>query len=148
MGQSDDSMSNPMRKIRRSCRSDAIIKRIPCGPRARVASSDLSIGERKAVATTALLGRNASVFLLDAPAGALGKRKARKRIGSILRATGDATVMVAMSEATRLNRFDRIIQLRKGRVVFDGTPAAWRQQHLETKAEDVVAAPDAAEGVR
>ncbi|MCH8149489.1 MAG: ATP-binding cassette domain-containing protein [Planctomycetes bacterium] len=114
------------RKLFRLCGATSLLKRLPKGLDTKVASADLSPRERVALALASLARREASLWLLDDPAGGLEKRKARRLIKRILHARTGDTVVVTLSRPVRLGKFDRVIMLKRGKVAFDGTPDEWR----------------------
>jgi len=123
----------------RKCGANSLLKRLPGGVDTKLGSSDLSSRERVALALAALVRGSASLWLLDDPVAGLEKRKARKIIKQILNARPEATVIATLSRPVRLARFDRVIVLQRGRIVFDGTPIQW---HTASAVPD--AKPDGA----
>ncbi len=107
-----------------------IIGRLPGGVDEKVISSQLSRNEARALALAALLLRDQSaLWALDDPLEGLSRKKGRRRLKEILRRASGRTVVIALSRPTGLERFDRILELRRGRVRFEGTPAerkAWK----------------------
>lgn len=122
---SDAAPDDAAQRLLRTCGIDAITRRLPDGMDALVGSGDLSFGERKTVALAGLIRGDASVLLLDDPTGGLGKREARKLLRVIFSANQNATVIVALARPVSLKSFDQVVELRRGRVVFNGTPTAW-----------------------
>jgi ABC-type multidrug transport system fused ATPase/permease subunit len=105
----------------------SLLRGFSAGWEVAVGSADLSPGESYALVLARLVLSNpCSLWVLDGAVEGLSRRRAERRIDAIVeRAAGRALVM-SMSHATGSDRFDRIIGLRRGRVVFDGPPAAWK----------------------
>jgi len=129
----------------RRCGANSLVKRLPEGLHAKLGSSDLSSRERMALALAALVRGTASVWLLDDPVAGLDKPKARKIIKEVLNARPEATVIVTLSRPVRLAQFDRVVVLKRGRIVFDGTPIQWRtaaaDQNGDSEGADETSAP-------
>jgi subfamily B ATP-binding cassette protein MsbA len=105
-----------------------VIRRWPYGLEEKVASAQLSRGERRALKLgTTLLG-DASVWLLDDPLEGQSDKDAQRRLAEILARGAGRTIVVAFSRLVGLEQFDRVWALQKGRLVFDGTPAEWEQR--------------------
>ena len=115
----------------RACRAAAAIKKLPNGLDTVIGSDALSFAQRKAIAVASGLRSNADVRLFDDPAGMLPKKNARKMIRAILRTRPEGTVVVALGRPVKLREFDRVIQLSKGEIVFDGSAAGWREFSAE-----------------
>ena len=126
------------------CKVDKVAGRLPRGLETKLQGAELSQSERKAMTLARTLLCRASVLLLDDP---FVEHRARKRHGllaSVLEIAGQSTVLVALSTPTDLASFDRVVVLKRGRVVFDGTPDAWRAHRAGRDAAEV-SAPLAAE---
>ena len=67
----------------------------------------------------------------------MSRRKAKRRLGEIIRATKGDTVVLALPSAFELHLFDRVLLMEKGRVVFDGTPGEWRERKASGKETEV-----------
>jgi len=126
-----DVIDEDTRGLLRACGANSLLKRLPGELDAKLASSDLSPRERVALALATLVRGAASLWLLDDPVGALEKRKARKLIKRILDVGSNATMIVSLCRPVRLKAFDRVIVLKRGNVVFGGTPAMWRADSSE-----------------
>ena len=48
-----------------------------------------------------------------------------RRLGEILARGRGRTVIVSMAKPLFPERFDRIVELKRGKLVFAGTPAQW-----------------------
>ena len=115
-------------KIMRRSGAQAVVHRRPAGLDSKVGSADLSFGERRALGLARIILSNASLWLLDDPAGVLSDRKAKKMVNALLDAADQATVIATFNRPDAIERFDRVIELRRGRIVFDGRPAEWLKQ--------------------
>lgn len=115
-------------KLIRACGARSLIKRLPRGLDSRVGSADLSFDERKSLGLARIILSNASLWLLDDPAGVLSGRNAKKLVRTVLEAADGATVILTFNRPVAIERFDRVIELRRGRIVFDGQPAEWLEQ--------------------
>lgn len=88
------------------------------------APGTLSGGETQRVLLASLLVISPRAWLLDEPFSALD-HASRRHVGQLLaeQARGGATVVVACDEAdTMVDLADRLIVMKRGRVVLDGTP--------------------------
>lgn len=103
-----------------------ILRRLPRGLKQRIGSPDLSRNESRIVRLGAILLGNAPVWLLDAPVDGLSVRRARRCLDVILEKLGRRTLVVALARPVALERFDRVVALRDGRIRFDGTPQEWK----------------------
>ncbi len=123
------------RKLLRICGATSLLERLPEDLDAKLESTNLSARERFAVALAVMVRGTASVWLLDDPVAMLEKRKANKVLKRILRASSRATVIISMSRPVKLKKFNRVVEMRRGRVVFDGTPTDWRAAQKDKKAK-------------
>lgn len=104
---------------------DAMLLRIGLADRRRDAPHLLSEGEKQRLALGAALLMEPAVLLLDEPTSRLDAAGRRRFLDEVRRAreeTGAAVVHVTHRSEEALPA-DRIVGLRGGRVVFDGTPA-------------------------
>ncbi|MBL1216529.1 MAG: ABC transporter ATP-binding protein [Planctomycetes bacterium] len=110
-------------------RAASLLKRLPKGLDTKIASTHLSPGQRKILATARELVQPASVRLGDDIPGGMPRREARRLVKAMLNVADEeaATLVMAFTRPICLSRFDRVVGLRKGRIVFDGSPAEWRQ---------------------
>lgn len=121
----DDGVSERTLSLFRVYQLQPIIDRLPNGLDAKVSSLDLSLGERKLLGLARALFAEASFYLLDDPVVGMTEDKAQEVFSTIFEAKKGTTVLVAFSSPIALECFDRVIYLRKGRVVFDGSPRDW-----------------------
>jgi iron complex transport system ATP-binding protein len=86
----------------------------------------LSGGERQRVVVARALAQEAAVIILDEPTTALdiGHQQQALELLEDLRAESDLTLVAAMHDLTLAAQYvDRMVLLRDGRIVADGTPA-------------------------
>jgi iron(III) transport system ATP-binding protein len=86
----------------------------------------LSGGEQQRLAVARALATRPAAMLLDEPFSGLDDRLrdgVRSEVLSILRGQGAATLFVTHDPDEALRSADRIVLLREGRVIQDGTPA-------------------------
>jgi ABC-type multidrug transport system fused ATPase/permease subunit len=102
-----------------------IVDRLPRGLKEKVGSPDLSRNEARILRLGAMLLGNAPVWLMDGPFDGLSVRRARRCLDVILERLGNRTLVVALARPVALERFDRVVALRDGRIRFDGTPQEW-----------------------
>lgn len=102
----------------------SLLTGFPDGLDAEVGSADLSSGEAQALGLARFaLSNPCSIWVCDGPLDGLSRRRAERRIETMLKHAEDRTLVVSMSRAVCLDRFDRILMLRRGRITFDGPPA-------------------------
>jgi ABC-type bacteriocin/lantibiotic exporter with double-glycine peptidase domain len=99
------------------------IKHLGGGLTTRLASESLSVGQRRSLALARALLTPSSLLLLDDPTGCSGRAKQDARLRAILSLAQGKAVMVAMRRLTCADLFDRVLELDRGRIVFNGTPA-------------------------
>lgn len=121
----DDGVGETTLNLLRVYKLQAIIDRLPNGLDTEVSSLDLSLGERKLLGLARTLFTEASFYLLDDPVVGMTRDKAQEVLGTIFETRKGRTVLVAFRKPIALERFDRVIYLQKGRVVFDGPPRDW-----------------------
>lgn len=116
----------------------AILGKLPKKWKSPVASSDLSLGERRLVGLARIaLGRGALV-LVDDPLQGLGRSKAERIVATLLEERGDATVVVTSRRLFAPALFDRVVNLKKGRLVSEASePNASTSHGAEAREEGV-----------
>ncbi len=114
----------------------AVARRISRDATTQVTSAQLSAGEARALALARLLlTDDSSIWVLDSVLDGVSRKKAERRLDEILLRAAGRPVVISMGRAVALDRFQRILALRRGRITFDGTPAEWRQRSQETSTE-------------
>ncbi len=115
-----------------------VIRNLPGGLLAKVGSVSLSRNEARALSLAAIvLGEDADVWVLDSPLEGLPRVSARRRLREILRAAGHRAVVVAGGAAIPVKKFSRVLQLRNGKIRFDGSPDEWKARDGRVEAETV-----------
>lgn len=84
----------------------------------------LSGGQRQRIAIARALLKKCPILLLDEATSALDIETERKLRAGLAKACLDTTIIAATHRVATLDVFDRIVVLRHGRVVQDGTPSA------------------------
>lgn len=103
-----------------------VICSFPQGLAEKVSSHHVSRNEaRVLVLAGILLGDASAVWVLDNPVQGLGGKEARRCLAEILKRAPERTLAIAFSEPIDLDRFDRVLLLRRGKIHFDGTPTEW-----------------------
>jgi ATP-binding cassette subfamily C protein LapB len=98
---------------------------MPVGER----GSNLSGGQRQAMAIARLLLMRPKVVFLDEPSGAMDLASERQLIGKLRTAFGpETTVVISTHRFTMLELIDRLIVLDNGRVIADGPKQAVIEQ--------------------
>jgi len=95
-----------------------------------VGSATLSRSEARLVRLGAVLLGPAPVWVLDAPFDGLGVRRSRCCLDEVLARLGRRTLVLSLARPALLERFDRVIALRKGRICFDAGPQEWKGRRL------------------
>lgn len=104
-----------------------IIKAMPRRLNHKGSSTDFSHNEVRTLALAAILNRgDAPLWILDSPLEGTSGKHGRQRLAQILDGAQGHTVIVALARRISLEQFDRVISMYRGRVDFDGTPAAWQ----------------------
>ena len=101
------------------------IERLELGPFRDRRLGTLSGGERQRVVVARALVQEAKVILLDEPTASLdiGHQQQALELLDVLRGENGLTLVAAMHDLTLASQYvDRMVLLRKGRIVADGTP--------------------------
>ena len=118
-----ENLALPPDEIRR--RVDAALDAHDLRPRARRPPHLLSEGEKQRLALASALVLRPRLLLLDEPTSRLdppGRRDFHTRLDRI-RAESGGTVLLVTHRSEEILRAERILGLREGRLVFDGSPA-------------------------
>jgi len=105
------------------------------GLKSKVASTELSLLERKAIACVRGAMSEAPLVLFDDPATDLRRGATTKRIRVILDACAGRTVLATFRRRPPVGLFDRVVMLRKGRIVADSALAPLAEDSLEKVCE-------------
>lgn len=112
----------------------AALERVGIGHKLHERTGDLSGGEMQRVAIARVLVQQPAVILADEPIASLDPARGREVIvllQDISRENG-CTLLASLHDVElALEQFDRLIGLRKGRVMFDSPPHLLRPQQLD-----------------
>lgn len=108
---------------------DALAK----GIETTVSSDRLCLVERKRLALAHALTSESNVLLLDDIVAGMARRKAKKQIKRVMKFRPEATIVVTMRRPVAITKFDRVLEMRGGRVVFDGTPEQFKAARAARK---------------
>ena len=108
------------------CGVRSTIDRLGKGLESKVGSDKLSSGERKMFALARILLGTWSVWLLDDFTAAIPDSDANEFVRMILGFNEGATIVVACQRPVAIACFDRVIELERGRVLYDGPPSSRR----------------------
>ena len=103
-----------------------LIKSFSDGLNGKTGSSAITVNEARSLLLFNALNSDREIVVVDEPVEGLKKAKAVSRINGILGSIGQKTFIAAMSRPVMIHEFDRVVELRKGRIKFDGTPAEWK----------------------
>ena len=120
----------------------AALEEVGLGGEAETNPYDLGYSRRKLLALASILAMRTPVLILDEPTTGQDARGVARVRGVVARAAGEGRTVIAVSHDMRFvaETFGRVVVMRDGRVVEDGTPevvfaqAAWgelRDAHLE-----------------
>jgi ABC-type transport system involved in cytochrome bd biosynthesis fused ATPase/permease subunit len=102
-----------------------VISRLPRGLSDKVSALGMSKHEARALSLAAILLGPSSVWVLDAPLEGLGRKAAVTRLREIAERARGHTLIASMSKLYDAECFDRVVVLKRGKLVFAGTPAEW-----------------------
>ena len=113
-------------------RAHAALTRVELGERLWALPDELSGGEQQRVAIARLLLQDPELVLADEPVSALDVRLGREVLRLLLRlAAGHRALLVSLHSLGLLDAgFDRVVALRRGRVVHDGPPEEFDRARL------------------
>ena len=104
-------------------RIEAALERVGLAGLAHQRTADLSGGQQQRVAVARLLVQRPDLVLADEPFAAIDPVTTERVIGALLELNGEgATFVVNLHNVQIARRFPRIVALREGRLVFDGSP--------------------------
>ncbi len=107
-----------------------IVSRLPKGLRQRVSSATLSRNEARILRLGGILLGGDSVWLLDSPFQGMSTARTRRCLDEILKRAANRTLVVSVSRSVDLERFDRVIALKDGKILFDGQAHEWKERKL------------------
>jgi iron complex transport system ATP-binding protein len=120
-------------------RAAETIERLELGPFRDRRLGTLSGGERQRVVVARALAQEAKLILLDEPTASLdvGHQQQALELLDVLRVEKGLTLLAAMHDLTLAAQYvDRMLLLRRGRIVADGTPASVLTQALLSEHYD------------
>jgi phosphonate transport system ATP-binding protein len=99
------------------------LDRVGLGDKARARTADLSGGQQQRVAVARLLVQRPDLILADEPFAAVDPVTIERVMKALFELNDEgATLLVNLHDVNLARRFPRIVALRKGRIIFDGTP--------------------------
>lgn len=96
-----------------------------------------SAGQKRRLAVARAFLDEADAYLFDEPTRSIDEAGAAlvwERFRGL--ANGGRCVIVATHDAQLANRCDSVVELRRGRVSFAGSPSSWQRQTLSSSASD------------
>ncbi|MCA9302489.1 MAG: ABC transporter ATP-binding protein [Phycisphaerales bacterium] len=119
-----------LEEVREACRltgADEVIARLPDGYNTRLADfgAEISRGEKQRITLARALLKNAEILILDEATASIDRGSSRAIMDSVFQRMRDRTVLMVTHETHLLDLVDRVVCIRDGRVVFDGTPQAY-----------------------
>lgn len=111
----------------------AALERVELGDRLWAMPGELSGGEQQRVAIARLLVQQPHILLADEPVASLDIRLGRDVVKLLLAATEHACTKIVSLHSLDLlgEKFDRVLALREGRIVFDGPTTALTREILQ-----------------
>ena len=109
-----------------------VVRGLPEGLDQPLSSTELSRRERRALVLGGILLGDSMTWVLDEPVETDGAKE-RARLEGVLEQAGDRTLVVSLRRPVCVDRFERIVVLRKGKIDFEGTPAEWRQRREQIR---------------
>lgn len=107
-----------------------VIKRLPSNLLEKVSSRRLSRNESRLLSLAGIVVSSQDpMWILDNPLGGVRGDAARRRLKVILRKGKGRTIVMALPHVTKANAFDRIIEMKRGKICFDGTPEEWKAKN-------------------
>ncbi|CAN5693722.1 ABC transporter ATP-binding protein [soil metagenome] len=120
-----------------------VLSRLPAGLNSKLSSEMLAAGERRVLALAGACLKDPSLLLLDDPTVGLSRGRGVKRLKTVFKHHQRATIVVAMNKLIGPQLFDRVVKLRRGKIVFDGTPQEFADAQADRSV--VAVAPEASE---
>lgn len=119
-----------LEEVREACRvtgADEVIARLPDGYDTRLADfgAEISRGEKQRITLARALLKNSEILILDEATASIDRVSSRAIMDSVFERMRDRTVLMVTHETHLLDLVDRVVCVRDGRVVFDGTPQAY-----------------------
>ena len=122
-----------------SSRVTEALSRVGLEEKVRARTIDLSGGQQQRVAVARLLVQRPNLVLADEPFAAVDPVTTERVFEALLELNREgAALLVNLHDVELARRFPRLVALRKGRVVFDGSP----EQLSEEALHDIYAGDD------
>jgi len=105
--------------------ADEFVRALPRGLDTQLGSAGvgLSGGQRRRLALARTLLRRSPILIVDEPFNGLDRAATKRVRDTLLRSAEDAIVVVVNHDREHLDLFDRVVWIRDGRAVADGTHA-------------------------
>jgi len=110
------------------------LHRVGIGDKLYARTGDLSGGEQQRVAIARVLVQRPSAILADEPIASLDPARGRDIIGLMHEISQESgiTLLVSLHDVeAALDRFERVVGLRRGRIAFDGPPHRIHSEQIE-----------------
>ncbi len=112
-------------------RIEETLDRVGLAGRARTRTADLSGGQQQRVAVARLLVQRPDLILADEPFAAVDPVTTERVMDTLFELNDEgATLLTNLHDVSIARRFPRIIALREGRPVFDGSPEQLTEERL------------------
>jgi phosphonate transport system ATP-binding protein len=119
---------------REAAQARQALDRVGIGDKLHERTANLSGGQQQRVAIARVLVQRPELILADEPIASLDPARGREVIDLLHRVgeeTGSTVVASLHDVDVAMDRFDRVIGLRQGRVAFDAPPAQLRREQLD-----------------
>ena len=119
-----------VRKAAKAARCDDFIMSLPDGYDTMVleGGSNLSGGEKQRISIARAMLKDSPIIILDEATSALDAENERAFFDAVDELTRDKTVIMIAHRLSTVQRADRIIAVKDGRIVQEGSPAELRAQ--------------------
>ncbi|MFB6162934.1 MAG: ABC transporter ATP-binding protein [Halococcoides sp.] len=107
-------------KSQRHARAEAVLETVGLADRADHAPGELSGGERQRVAIARALAPDPDLVVADEPTGELDTATGERVLDALAAVADDRAVVLASHDEQAVERADRVLELRDGRVIDDG----------------------------
>lgn len=90
--------------------------------------SNLSGGQKQRIALCRCLLNHNKILVLDEPFSALDPDTASAILNNVLEVCKEDTILFSIHQTELLQYMDRIIEMKHGKIIFDGSYMEWRQR--------------------
>ncbi|WP_214367005.1 ABC transporter ATP-binding protein [Pseudonocardia sp. H11422] len=110
-------------------RADEAVERFGLGARRSALGGTASLFERKMIMLASAMAQAPDLLLLDEPVGGLNEDQADALLGKVQQIARDGTTVVVIEHVMRVltTVAQRLVILNRGELLFDGDPAAARE---------------------